>query len=423
MKAAFLAIGNELLDGSVVETNSVFLARSLAESGIILSEKIVVDDTPGSITRALDHLSGYDCIIITGGLGPTEDDRTRESVASYFKRELTEDAEIIADLGRKFAAMRISQIPAQNYKQAMVISGSIIIPNSRGTAPGFIVDDKKIIAAFPGVPYEFESMFPFFKEYLLKKGIVASDRTSVFLKTVGIPESKLDEELSCEANENLSIGTIASSGFVTARLDFTGISHEDALARAKKILSCHNSIERKCYSTDRDATLASAVCDLFRQKGWSLSLAESCTGGLLSSMITDVPGSSDFFIGEVTSYANKVKSDLLNVSGETLSTHGAVSFECAAEMAQGARKLFSTDYALSITGIAGPSGGTADKPVGTVFISISDTNKTITGHFSFRGTRSVIRNRSANRALEMLWEMIAYGEPDIETMTGFVEKR
>jgi len=418
MVISILATGSELLDGSVIETNSNFIAMELQKIGLPVSSKICVRDSSEDLLSALGFLSRKsNVIIITGGLGPTEDDKTRQSAAEFYGRKLVYDESVWQGIEKIFTRARL-KLADENKKQAFVIEGSAIIPNPAGTAPGFIIAGETVLAAFPGVPSELKSMFPFFIDFLLKTGNDIKRRTSVFVKTIGLPESYVDEECAKISGKDAVIGTIAGMGQVTLRYDFRDeLPYDNALENVKSWLSLAPDIVKRVFSYDPGSSIEHTLVELLKSRGKKLLMAESCTGGLISKLITDVPGSSGAFSGSVVSYADEIKTACLGVNPQTIKIFGAVSFETAHEMTEGLSMLGSPDYCVSVTGIAGPGGGTPEKPSGTVFISLrySEKGKAVRSgvyQFLFTGSREMVRMRTAMKVFEMLWLDLTYGEID-----------
>lgn len=422
MNISILTIGSELLEGIVTDTNSNFLADSLLPLGLTVRRKIAVRDTEKDILEALNYLSSNsDIIITTGGLGPTEDDKTRECVAKFLNRKLEPDESVLQDITNKFQFMKIP-MPDQNKKQALVIENSIIIPNTRGTAPGFIIPGKPLIAAFPGVPSELSELFPFLLDFIKRNYIFAKPYTSVYFKTIGTPESILDAKFTQLKEKNIIVGTIAHFGQVDIRFDIPESNEIKAFEIAQKEINKFPEIAGKVFSTSPHESIYAAVVKKLVAEKKKVILAESCTGGLISKLITDVPGSSAALLGSFVTYDNILKEKVLQVPFEILNTHGAVSFETAFAMIEGLQKIQISDYYISITGIAGPEGGSTDKPVGTVFIGFGKTNQTTVFKFKFNGGREIIRTRIATRVFEILWQDLLYGTID-ETISHLIEKK
>ncbi|NPV02521.1 MAG: CinA family nicotinamide mononucleotide deamidase-related protein [Brevinematales bacterium] len=417
MKAALLTIGNELLDGRIIDTNSVYIERELLGKGIVTSAKLTVRDDLNEIRAGLDYLARFaECIIITGGLGPTVDDLTREAVAGFLGRKLVFDPAVFAMVESFFLRLG-RKAPDGNKSQANVIDGSEVLTNPNGTAPGFYIDTvyhgrPLAIASFPGVPSELRGMFPALMDRLNAENTIPS----VYVRTVGLPEGLLNDRIAKILPEGLSFGTIAIPGMTDLRFDNTTRAEIDALLDKAPL------VRRKTYTFDTDETIAAAVVREMTALGKNLTTAESCTGGMIASMITDAAGSSAVFLGGVTVYDNRLKERLLNVPAETLAEYGAVSHETAFAMLAGLRGIADTDYRIAVTGIAGPSGGTDAKPVGTVFIGYSDPRGDISLRFYFHGGRGMVRTRASVKVFEILYDALKYGKPDLDRI-GALEIR
>jgi nicotinamide-nucleotide amidase len=419
-RIGLLTIGSEILDGYIVDTNSAWIAAELSSCGLRVESRLSVRDSDAEILAALEWLAGRsEAVIITGGLGPTGDDRTRDCVSRFTGRPLAFSGALWEGIRVKFRRF-MSVPPEENRSQAMVMEGSEVLDNPRGTAPGFLVPGKPWIAAFPGVPSELHDMFPAFLERLSLEEGARGDTTSVWIKTVGIGESLVDEQVQKIAGPDITVGTVAHAGQVDVRLDIrlSALEGAEALAFAKERVDRFPDIARKIFSFERGESLAAALVRLLTEKGRKLVAAESCTGGLISKLVTDVPGSSAVFWGGAVTYDNLLKQRLLAVSRQTLEKHGAVSYEAAAEMLAGLSGIVESDYALSVTGIAGPDGGSEAKPVGTVFMGFRMPSGSFLVRFRFTGSRDMIRNRAALKALEVVWEDLEHGSVDFDALSG-----
>jgi nicotinamide-nucleotide amidase len=374
--AEIICIGTELLLGEIVNTNAQYLAQELAKLGIPHHYQTVVGDNQERIHKALAiACSRANLIITTGGLGPTPDDLTTEAIASFFHTPLEERPEIWQRIQAMYAETG-RPITANNRKQALLPVGAEILNNPVGSAPGMIwqVYDNLLIMTFPGVPNELYAMWEQVSvPYLIEHGWSQQTFHSRVLLYWGIAESALAEKVAPFFDlQNPTVAPYANYG--QARLRIT--ARANSIAEAEALIAPVEQEIRAltgadCYGADND-TLASVVGDLLRQRGQTLAIAESCTGGLLGEMITETSGSSAYFVGGIVSYSNQVKSDVLGVSPQALQEHGAVSAEVAQQMALGAKRLLKSDWSLGITGIAGPGGATPNKPVGLVYIALAD---------------------------------------------------
>ena len=422
MKVEVVTIGDELLLGFTIDTNAAYLARELAALGIEISRRTSVgdsaDDIASAVRAALDRSDG---VITTGGLGPTSDDMTKSAIAALFGRELYRDEEVIRSLEERWARMgRKGRIPESNFAQAMIPEGAVIIPNGHGSAPGIWLDDDagRWVVMLPGVPREMremlsEQLLPKLKERINSaenEGKAASVVISWTLRTTGIAESALADLLGDlgRSVDGLSPAFLPSVEGVDIRLTSRGLPQSEALPRLEAAVSkLRGAIGQHVYGEGK-IDLAEVVLDLCRAEGIRIAVAESCTGGLLGGRITAIPGSSDVFVGGVLAYENSTKIEMLGVEPVEIETHGAVSEAVAIAMARGVRQRLSTDLAISITGIAGPGGGTPDKPVGTVWIALDGKVSGVRG-LRLIGDRAEIRQRSAQAALDFVRRQLQSG--------------
>lgn len=407
--AEVICVGSELLLGDILNTNAQFLARELAELGIPHYYQTVVGDNPLRIQRAVAiACDRARLLIFTGGLGPTPDDLTIATLADFFDVPLEERADVLADIQQKYARRGREMAPS-NRKQALLPKGATVLPNPVGSAPGVIWEPRPglVILTFPGVPKEMEIMW---REtavpYLQQEGWTADPIYSRTLKFWGIGESNLAEQVNHLLNlENPTVAPYASQGTVKLRVSARAATEEAAITLINPIAEEIIKIAGEHYYGDNEDTLESVIGDLLRQRGQTLSVAESCTGGGLGQMITAVSGSSEYFLGGIISYDNSVKIGLLGVQPTTLATSGAVSDAVAGQMATGVRARLGTDWGIGITGIAGPGGGTEAKPVGLVYIGIAGPQGQVVSHRyqfgHFRG-REWIRHLSCCSALDLL---------------------
>ena len=409
MSAEILCIGTELLLGNILNGNARYLAGQLADLGIPHYYQTVVGDNPTRIKQALEVATGRSKILIfTGGLGPTPDDLTTETLADFFDAPLVESAEILADITEKFARRGRKMAPS-NRKQALLPKGAQTLPNPIGSAPGIIWHPREelTVLTFPGVPAEMKAMWQETAvPYLRNQGWGKEGFYSRTLKFWGISESELAEKAGALLDaENPTVAPYANFGEVKLRLSAKASSPAAADELIDPVEAQLRDIAgRYCYGRDEE-TLASVVGGLLLDAGETLAVAESCTGGGLGAMLTEVPGSSQYFWGGAIAYDNRVKVALLGVNSEDLATHGSVSSVVAEQMAAGVRSRLGTSWGLSITGIAGPDGGTPTKPVGLVYIGVANPHgKTESFEYRFGETRgrSWVRRVSACSALDRL---------------------
>jgi nicotinamide-nucleotide amidase len=411
MKIGVLTIGNELTSGKIQDTNSAMIARAIHLQGWILTRMISVGDDNDAIRDALEYLlSHVDALIVTGGLGPTADDITTAAIAGAFGLELFTDATVLADI-RGIFEKRSLRWTENNAKQALFPQGARIIANPAGTAAGFaLFRDKKVIAVIPGVPAEarkmlFDGVIPLFREGFDDSALQV--RTRIF-RLSGISESSVDESVAADNLASMGISVGFYPNFPENQLVLMAREASAEVAEAK-LAAASRKIEMRLgdyiFARD-DESLAGNIARIMTEKKLTLATAESCTGGLIANRITDIPGSSAFFERGIVSYSNTAKTALLGVPEEVIGAHGAVSEKTARLMAEGIRRSSGTDLALSVTGIAGPAGGTEEKPVGTTFIALAAGNKTFCRHYAFRWDRRRNRIIASQSALLMLWRYL-----------------
>ncbi len=412
MNAEVITTGTELLLGQITDTNSIFIGKKLAEAGINLYYKTAVGDNVERVKQAIAiALDRCDAVIMTGGLGPTVDDVTRDAIAQLTGKKLIIDKATILKIENYFA-MRNIKMPENNKVQAYIPDGALVIENKVGTAPGFIIEhNSKIIAAMPGVPDEMHPMMEnTLIPYLIGKmgGKHMVIKSKVF-KVVGMPESLVNEKIEdiFKESRNPTIALLAHQTEIDIRLTAKAEDEEKAGCMIDKLASeIYARVGGNIYGSD-DETLESKVAALLKEKKLTISTAESCTAGLLSFRLTSIPGSSEYFAGGLSSYSNDIKTGVLGVKEEVITRFGAVSEESAIGMAKACAEKFRTDIAISITGIAGPSGGSKEKPVGLVYIAIDYKGETKTFKNMFGGSREVIRTRAAQTALFCLFKILS----------------
>jgi len=402
--ASILAVGSELLGTTRLDTNSLFLTGRMEALGISTVRKACVgdgwDDLLAEIAAALERAP---LLVTSGGLGPTDDDRTKEAVAAVLGRPLVRDEEILLKLKERFRK-RGYEMPEVNAKQADVIEGATVLANRRGSAPGFLVEQGgKTVVLLPGVPHELKAMWDDAAAPLLARAAGAGLHRRI-LKVAAMPESVVETLIKpvYAAYPDVPITILAAPGEVQLHFAARG-APEEAGARLDGIEAAfQNALADEIFGRD-DETLEGVVGGLLRLRQKTLALAESCTGGLLAGRLTDVAGSSDYFLGSAVTYSNTAKADLVGVSAGTLERFGAVSEETAREMALGARVRFGAAIGLSVTGIAGPGGGTPEKPVGTVHYALDDADGTRLHHrLLMPGDRALVRRWTTSAALSML---------------------
>ena len=416
MAAEVICVGTELLLGDILNSNSQYLAKELAALGVPHFYQTVVGDNIDRVHQAIEIGATRSSILIfTGGLGPTPDDLTTESIASYFNTPLVEYPEVIADIERKYA-QRGREMTASNRKQALQPQGAAILPNPLGTAPGMIWQPRAglTIFTFPGVPREMYRMWrdtaiPFLKT----QGYGQNPIYSRSLRFFGVAESALAEQVNhLFDSNNPTVAPYAGKGQVRLRISARAANETAANSLIEPIAREIQQIAGDNYFGSDDDTLASVVGQLLMAKGQTLAVAESCTGGGLGQMLTDTPGSSSYFMGGIISYANRIKVDLLGVNAEDLARAGAVSETVAMQMAAGVKAKLGTDWGVSITGVAGPGGGTEAKPVGLVYIGIARPDGEVEGikyQLGSQQERGLIRQMSASQTLDLLRRRLPWG--------------
>jgi nicotinamide-nucleotide amidase len=411
--AAIVAVGSELLTPTRIDTNSLYLTEQLNAMGVEVVAKGVVGDDHQAVAGAFRHAeSRADLVVMTGGLGPTDDDVTREAVAAALDLPLEEDPAIVALIERRFAARGL-EMPAINRRQALVPRGARVLDNPNGTAPGlWLQSSDSSVLLLPGPPSELKPMFEGWCKTVVgaRGGVVPIHRRSV--RITGRTESHAEEALQPyyeawqRAQPPVAATILAAMGQIELHLSVRADADaaRDALDRASA--DVRGALGEDVVSDDGRA-LEEVVGDLLRARGWTLAIAESCTGGLVSSRITDIAGSSDYLQLSVVSYSNASKIDVLSVPADLIEVHGAVSEQVAAAMATGARERAHAHVGLGITGVAGPGGGTTRKPVGTVAIAVvgPDGASRVRIH-KLRGNRQQIKTWAAQVALDSLRRML-----------------
>jgi len=404
-KASIVSIGNELLNGQTVNTNTTYLSGQLFTIGLPVVSSHTIGDDIDAIVRALNLAStDADIVIVTGGLGPTDDDLTRQGFAKFLGSELQLQNDLL-DRIQNFFTKRNLQMSERNKIQAYIPAGAKALANNLGTAPGIMAEaESKLIVALPGVPSEMKRMFaesvlPELQRFAGEQAVVVRK-----LKCFGAGESTIAELLgsACERGRNPLVNCTVEYGVIILHIIATAGDKDTALQMAEKEeKSLRNKLGEFAYGTD-DQTLAEVVGKKLARQKMTVAVAESCTGGALAKLLTDVPGASEYFTYGWVTYSNSAKVGELAVPADFIERYGAVSEQVAQAMACGARKKARTDFAIGITGIAGPAGGTEQKPVGLVYISVDSDNGCDTKRCLFSHDRQFIRLRAAQTALNML---------------------
>lgn len=406
MLAEIITIGDEILIGQIVDTNSAWIAAELNNIGIRIKQISSVSDDRQHILTALEEASRRaDIILITGGLGPTKDDITKKTIAQYFKVKLIENKEALNNVTNIFARYNRPLLEV-NKQQALVPENCEVILNKNGTAPGMWFNvEGKIYISMPGVPHEMM--------YMMEDGVIPKLKSTLKLPviihktilTIGEGESFLADRIADIEDtlpSNIKLAYLPKLGQVRLRLSGYG---EDKAVLEKKVNEFADKIVSRIgnvVAAEEDIPIEKVILNFMGEKGLTLSVAESCTGGYISHLLTQHAGSSKVFIGGAVSYSNELKESILDVKNETLLQNGAVSKETVTEMVEGALLNFKSDYAIAVTGIAGPDGGTPEKPVGTVWIAVASVNKKVINKFTFGNKRKQNIERAAISAFNML---------------------
>lgn len=407
MVAELISVGTELLLGNIVNTNASYLAGKCAELGLSNYYQVTVGDNVERLKETISTaIHRSDIVIITGGLGPTEDDITKEITAQVLNMPLILDERAKGRIESYFAKKYNIEMPDNNLKQAMVIKGATIVDNENGTAPGFIIktNDDKHILLLPGPPREAipmfeENMIPYLRS--LQKEVIHSQ----MIKIIGYSESNVETMILDLINEqtNPTIAPYAKNGEVHIRVIAKARNKEEG---CKLITPVVEEIQKRfgnnIYTTKEDETLEDVVVNLLAERNLTVATAESCTGGLIAGRIVNVSGASSVFNEGIITYSNEAKQKRIHVKEETLQKYGAVSYETAKEMACGVKEVTASDTSIAVTGIAGPLGGTDEKPVGLVYIACCVLDKIEVRKFNFQGTRQQVRESTVINALNLL---------------------
>jgi len=407
INVSIITIGDELLIGQVIDTNSAWMAQELNKAGIWVKRRIAVGDIWQDIWNALDEESKVsDIILITGGLGPTADDITKPLLCKYFGGKLIYDERALANVKYIFERVLKRPIIERNLKQAEVPDVCTVIENKRGTAPGMWFEKNgKIFISMPGVPHEMKGMMTDYVLPELKKHFTLPAIAHRTLLTAGIGESYLADhidEFETALPAYMKLAYLPNYGMVRLRLTASGSEKEKLDNELDQQFDKLKKLVAEWMVIDEDLSLQEAIGKLLKKNNQTVSTAESCTGGYIAHLITSIPGSSAYFKGTVVSYANEIKENILHVNAQTLVNDGAVSEETVRQMLQGALIALNTDYAIATSGIMGPDGGTPTKPVGTAWIAVGNRQKIITQKFNFRFDRQRNIELTATNALNLL---------------------
>ncbi|MBQ5854401.1 MAG: competence/damage-inducible protein A [Alistipes sp.] len=408
MKATIVTIGDEILIGQILDTNTRYISQALNRIGIVVHQQVSIGDTAQQITTTLDQaLSTTDLTIITGGLGPTKDDITKHTLTAYFNSELVYNQEV-GDFVSQLLARRGIAFTELNRGQAMVPKCCTVLHNAHGTAPGMMFErDGKIVISLPGVPFEMrhlidDKVIPMLAERFTLKSII--HRTMI---TSGIPESLLAERIAAWEDalpEMLHLAYLPAPNIVRLRLSAYQVEGQSVGKIIDQQFELLRQIIPQAVVGFEDASVEQLLHNALIERGEKLSVAESCTGGNIASKFTAMAGASAYFMAGVVSYSNDAKSDILGVNPELIATYGAVSEQVAIAMAEGVKRVGKSDYGIATTGIAGPSGGSAEKPVGTVWFGISTPNRTFAVMKNCGTDRGQIIERATAHAIRLLYD-------------------
>ena len=418
MKAEIITIGDEILIGQIIDSNSNYIAQKLNSIGFEITKTSSISDNKAQINKTLQLAQDkVSLVIITGGLGPTKDDITKAALCEYFDSELIISKEVEKHVLNFLSSKGISA-KKRNLRQAEVPSNCEIIPNQVGTAPGMWFEkNNTVFISLPGIPFEMKTIF----ETELVKKLQAYFKTPNIIHrtimTIGIPESMLADKLSDWENnlpDNIKLAYLPSPEAIRLRLSGSN-NNKNELEKIlnTEIEKLQKIIPKYIFATEQKY-LQEVIGDLLKEQKKTVSTAESCSGGTIGKLITSIPGCSQYFEGSIIAYSNKIKETVLNVKKESLINYGAVSQAVIEEMAKNALALFKTDYSVATSGVAGPAGGSKDKPVGTVWIAVASKDKIISKKFNFGEIREIVVRRSSSYALNMLRLLIAtYGNSNL----------
>lgn len=406
MKATIITIGDEILIGQIVDTNSVSISKHLNRAGIVVHERLSIGDDRQQITRSVERaLETSNVVILTGGLGPTKDDITKKTLSDLFGGELRYD-ERVGEHVRTMLEKRGVAFNELNRGQALVPDCCTVLFNRHGTAPGMWFErEERVVVSLPGVPFEMEHLIaeevmPRLKERFQLRSIV--HRTLI---TSGLAESMLAERIAPWEEalpDYLKLAYLPNPGAVRLRLSAYEVEGESVMREIEERFAELQKLIPEYVVGYETASVQELIHHTLLERGKSLAVAESCTGGRIASLFTAMPGASGYFMGSVVAYQNRIKEQLLGVSAESLGRHGAVSEEVVRQMAEGARNLFAADYAIATSGIAGPSGGSAEKPVGTVWMAVAGPKRTVAVCRQCGTDRGQIIERASAYAIALL---------------------
>jgi nicotinamide-nucleotide amidase len=408
--AGILNIGDEILIGQILNTNSAYIAKQLDVANIPTGRIMVVGDEKEAIIDAFEEmLSNYDIVFVTGGLGTTNDDITKECICQYFNKKLVENKEVLAYLTQRMQNRNL-KLTQSILSQAMLPEDCEVIENNYGLAPGMWMEkDSKILISTPGVPQELEAMMPAILGKLQARYQKEQFVIHKHIQTSGIAEATLSDMLSDfekQLPDYIKLAYLPKIGYTSLRLTGYSSSFQELEHEMKHYVSMISEIAKDYIFSYEDKLLPELIADKLNLQHKTLALAESCTGGYIAHLITSLPGSSSYFKGGIVAYSNEIKNRILQVNQSTLDFHGAVSEETVTEMVENLLDLYHVDYGIAVSGIAGPDGGSEEKPVGTVWIAVANKQEIITQCFSFGNGRDRVIRQAAIRALLILYKLI-----------------
>jgi nicotinamide-nucleotide amidase len=409
MFASIITIGDEILIGQIIDTNSAWISSHLNAAGIIVKEIRSIGDNKEQIIGTITEMMEIsDLVLITGGLGPTNDDITKNVLCELFSSKLILSEEVLQNIN-DFITQRGFKMNSNNHSQAMVPDNATVLTNKMGTAPGMLFKrNNKYLISMPGVPFEMKHLMETQVLPFIKKSFINKPIRHKTLLVHGLPESMLAEKIAEWENalpEFVKLAYLPSPGFIRLRLSIYAVEPEHNMLINKLTSSLKEIIPENIFA-EEDVKPEVLIGQLLKAQGKTLSTAESCTGGKIASLITSIPGSSAYFKGTVVSYSNEVKQNVLKVNPSDLIKFGAVSQQVVEQMATAALDLLKTNYSIAVSGIAGPDGGTHDKPVGTIWIAVASQERTVSKKYQSLNDRETNILRAANTAMAMLIEMI-----------------
>lgn len=410
MRSALITIGDEILIGQVTDTNAVWISKELNKIGVAVGEMVTVSDEPGQIRDTLDRYMGkFDLLIMTGGLGPTKDDLTKQTLADYFGSSMVMVPEVVEKITRYFKERGRTMIES-NMLQAEVPEACQVLTNNHGTAPGMWFErGGSILVSLPGVPYEMKGLMKDEVLPAIRKRISVPEVVHRTIMTQGVPESYLAElirEWESSLPKCVKLAYLPRPGIVRLRLSASGKCADDGEKLLDKLVGKLLEIIPEHIYGYNDISLEQVLGDTLKKNNLKLATAESCTGGNIARMITSIPGSSAYYTGSVIAYENRIKTDILGVDPGLLDEKGAVCKEVVEQMALGVMKSLGTETAITTSGIAGPDGGSDEKPVGTTWICVACKDEVVSKKFLFGGTRKRIIDQASNASLQLLRRLV-----------------